>query len=212
MPSVRLEEPIDVTFDSFHKRYFIDVLAGDGGIFEVKSVAALAGRHRAQLLQYLMLAGASHGKLINVRPESIEHEFVNTTWTYTERTSFELALSRWESSPACPDLPAILVPLLRDLGIGLELSLYEEAIAHFLGPQWSETACEVQIDGRRLGQQRFRLVAPRVAIKLTALDDSQGALEAFESDARRLLTHTDLRSIAWVNIHTKLVTFTTLSR
>lgn len=28
MPNVRLEEPIDVVFDSFRKRYFLDVLVG----------------------------------------------------------------------------------------------------------------------------------------------------------------------------------------
>lgn len=34
MPGVRLEEPIDVVFESFRKRYFVDVLVHDGAVFE----------------------------------------------------------------------------------------------------------------------------------------------------------------------------------
>jgi GxxExxY protein len=50
LPGVHLEEPVDVTFDSFQKKYFIDVLVGDGALFEFKAAETLAGRHRAQLL------------------------------------------------------------------------------------------------------------------------------------------------------------------
>src|SRR5437016_13484833 len=49
LPEVRLEVPLDLTFDSFHKRYFLDMLVGDGGIFEFKAVETLSPRHRAQL-------------------------------------------------------------------------------------------------------------------------------------------------------------------
>src|ERR1700719_3854302 len=62
LPGVRLEEPIDISFDSFQRRYFIDVLVGAGGLFEFKAAESLAGRHRAQLLQYLLLCGLAHGK------------------------------------------------------------------------------------------------------------------------------------------------------
>lgn len=204
---VRLEEPVDVTFGSFHKRYFLDVLVGEGGIFEFKSVSTLAARHRAQLLHYLMLADSTHGKLVNVRPEAVEHEFVNTQWDRAKRTSFEVCLARWQRSSIVHDLPDILVPLLRDFGAGLELGLYEEAIAHLLGTDCSEMPHPVRMAGREVGQQQFRVIAPGVALKLTALDD----LHDFESHALRLLAHTDLCKIAWVNIHPKQVTFTTLT-
>ena len=82
---MRLEEPIDIAFDSFHKRYFIDVIAGDGGLFEFKAVESVSGRHRAQLLHYLLLCDVAHGKLINVRPEDVQHEFVNSRWTFADR-------------------------------------------------------------------------------------------------------------------------------
>lgn len=58
-----------------------------------------------------------------------------------------------------------------------------------------------------LSHQRFRLIAPRVAVKITAFETPS---KHFEIHARRLLTHVDLRAIAWLNIGIKQVTFTTL--
>lgn len=67
---VRLEVPIEVVFEPFRKLYFLDVLVADCAVFEFKAVEALTNRHRAQLLQYLLLCGLPHGKLVNVRPET----------------------------------------------------------------------------------------------------------------------------------------------
>jgi GxxExxY protein len=98
MPDVRLELPIDIMFDSFHKRCFLDVMVGDGGIFEFKAVQALTGCHRAQLLQYLLLSDVAHGKVINVRSHDIEHEFVNTHWRHADRISFNVRRPRWNTA------------------------------------------------------------------------------------------------------------------
>ena len=38
LPDVRLEEPVEVTFGSFRKTYFLDVLVAAGGLFEFKAV------------------------------------------------------------------------------------------------------------------------------------------------------------------------------
>ena len=211
MPDIRLEVPVDVVIDSFQKRYWIDVLAGEGGLFEFKAVEALAGSHRAQLLNYLMLCGVEHGKLINVRAENVEHEFVNSRWEYEYRRQFAVDDSEWNAAlPGAVQLSDFLTAALRDLGAGLEISLYEELAEHcFGGSARVEGLVEIQIGDRRLGQQRMRLIAPGVALKITAL---AGPLNAFEAHARRFLVHTDLRAIAWVNIDLKQVTFKTLQR
>ena len=52
MAGVSLEVAVDVTFRSFAKRYFLDVVVGAGGVFEFKCVDDLHPRHRAQLLHY----------------------------------------------------------------------------------------------------------------------------------------------------------------
>jgi GxxExxY protein len=98
MLDVRLEEPIEIVFGTFRKPLFIDVLVGDGAIFEFKAVESLIGRHRSQLLQYLMLVDVAHGKLINIRSEDIEHEFVNAHRKLSDRTTFEVIARAWNSA------------------------------------------------------------------------------------------------------------------
>lgn len=98
MSGVLLEEPIEVVFGTFRKPYFLDVLVAEGAIFEFKAVERLVARHRAQLLNYLLLCDFAHGKLINVRSESVEHEFVNTNWRPADRLKFTVHQERWDAS------------------------------------------------------------------------------------------------------------------
>jgi GxxExxY protein len=208
LPGVQLEVPIDVTFRSFQKRYFLDVLAGDGAIFEFKAVETLTNRHRAQLLQYLLLCDVAHGKVINVRSKDVQHEFVNTHWRQGDRIKFAVRTSDWNAAvPGAARFPDLVIAMLRDLGAGLGIALYEEAILHLMEGTIADIA--VKIDGHGVGQQRVRLLAPGVALKVTGLN---GPLEPFEDHARRLLAHVDVRAIAWVNVNMKEVTFTTLEQ
>lgn len=211
MSGVRLEEPIEISFDSFRKKCFIDVLIGDCGFFEFKAVESLSGAHRAQLLQYLMLCDVTHGKLINIRPEDVEHEFVNTQWTLADRVNFVVQAAHWNAGlPGVRRLQEFLVTLLRDLGTGLGIALYDECVEHcFGGASHVERDVAVQIGDHALGDQVFRLIAPGVAFKITAFERR---LDPFEAHTRKLLAHVDLRAIAWVNIGNNMVTFTTLER
>jgi hypothetical protein len=59
-----------------------------------------------------------------------------------------------------------------------------------------------------LADQRMRLVAPGVAFKVTAFQDR---LDDFERQAIRLLRHTNLNAIQWINITQTSIRFTTLS-
>ena len=153
LPGVLLEEPIEVTFGTFRKPYSLDVLVAGGAVFEFKAVERLIGRHQAQLLNYLLLCDLAHGKLINVRSEGIEHEFVNTQWRRAERLMFEVNTERWDSAiPGTAALHDNLLAFLRDLGVGLEISLYEEAVVHFFGgKEQVERDVPVEIGGHRLG-------------------------------------------------------------
>ena len=140
LPNARLESPIDVTFDSFAKTYLVDLLVENKAIFELKAAEAIAPRHRAQLLHYLLLANVNHGKLINMRPDWLEHEFLNTTLTHADRTCFSIEDRDWDEG-VVPGLREWIVSFLRDIGVGLDLSLYEEAAVHYLRPkQFDHTA------------------------------------------------------------------------
>ncbi|HXI71441.1 MAG TPA: GxxExxY protein [Verrucomicrobiae bacterium] len=207
---VQLEVPIEVVHATFRKLQYLDVLVDGGGPFEFKAVEAIAPRHPAQLLHYMLLAELSHGKLVNLRKESVEHQFVNTTLRREDRIRFELADSRWnDKTPGAARFREALTALLRDWGTGLDLQLYEECLTHLLGGE-ARVLADVEVcSGKHvLGHQKLRLAAPRVAFALTTLPEV-GA--EYESHARRLLQHTGLEAILWANIGLKLVTVTTIA-
>jgi GxxExxY protein len=211
LPSARLEVPILLTFDSFRKNLFLDVLVGDGALFECKCAETIAPRHRSQTLNYLMLADFGHAKLVNLRPEHVEHEFVNTTLRHADRLQFEISTLSWDDGvEEARRFRELLTAVLRDWGTGLDLLLYDQVLTHcFGGEDRVLTDVEVRNAGVSLGFQRMHSIAPRIAFKLTALDARE---EVFASHARRLLSYTNIDAILWANIRQHKVTFETLKR
>lgn len=207
-PHAEIEVPIKVTFEDFSKMYFLDVLLNNGAVFEFKTVEVLAERHRAQLMHYLLLGEIPRGKLINMRTEQVQHEFVNAPLRLADRTRFEVVAEDWQE---CGDihLQEWFVLFLRHIGAGLEISLYEEALTHRLGGE-ERALQEVAVlsDAAQLGQQKFRLAAPDAAIKVTAMSHP----ENFEIHARRLLHHTTLKAVQWINVTRKEVMFRTIRK
>jgi GxxExxY protein len=209
MPEVELEFPIVMSHGTFSTTYYLDALVAAGAPFEFKTAEALSPQHRGQLLNYLLLLDLAHGKLVNLRPESVDQEFVNATVRSADRHRYELVTSRWNRSlNGGASVLDLIVSLLQDWGTGLELRLYEAALTHFLGGE--ETVVrKVNVRGQRgiVGQQLMRLAADDVAFKLTAF---QSDSHHFEEHARRLIRHTDLRAMFWINIDLERVTFTTI--
>jgi GxxExxY protein len=201
---------VKVEFDSFAKAYYLDLVVDDAACFELKAVEQLVGRHRAQLLNYLQLVELEHGKLVNLRPDLVEHEFVNATRTRAERTSFEVVDSSWDA-PADRNLLPWLTTALRDWGTGLDLSLYEDAATHFYGgPELVLGLAEVRDEGRPVGRQPVRLAAPDIAFRVTTMHPK--AYENFENHAQRFLAHSALTGLQWINIRHGEVLFKTLRR
>jgi len=203
------ETSIMVKHADFCKTYFIDLLVDQGAIFELKTGNHLTDEHRAQLLNYLMLTEGRHGKLINFRPERVEHEFVNTRLTHADRTTFELDDSAWDASvEGALEIRRLVEEFLGDWGTGLDLQLYVDALTHFLGGE-DRVVREIDIvsEGRCIGRQKVRFAGTDAAFKFTALS---GTLENFESHALRFLRHTDLKRLLWINVTLRTVTMKTL--
>ena len=208
----RTQVPVEVRFDTFQKIYRLDLLVGDGAIFELKALQCLNERHRSQLLNYLLLCDAAHGKLVNMRPARIEHEFVNTSLTLGDRRSFSIVSDGWieatgQSIPLAPTLTSIL----RDWGTGLELPLYTEAITHLLGgPEQVQQRIDVVSSGRRIGSHPVSLCDRSIAFKITGLasEDTQ----PYQTQLHRFLAHTSLNAVQWINITPRTVTFKTIKR
>lgn len=192
--------------------FFNSLLVVDGGaLFELKAVAHLNDEHRAQLLNYLLLTGCRHGKLLNFRPERLEHEFVNTTLTHADRISFEVDDSAWDNSVESASMIRNLVEeILRDWGTGLDAQLYVDALTHFLGGE-ERVIGKVPIvsEGRCIGHQRVRRANAESVLKCTTFAHSQ---ESFESHALRFLNLTNLKRMFWINISLKTVRLKTLTK
>jgi GxxExxY protein len=210
MGGVALEIAVTVTHGTFSKTYYVDVLINSSGLFEFKAADAIHPRHRGQTLNYLLLLDLGHGKVINVRPEIVGHEFVNCPKRLVDLRNPVIYDQRWDSRvDGAAAFRDQLMPLIADWGAGLEVSLYEEAVTHFLGGE-SQVLLPVPVMGKKghLADQRMRMVAPDVAFKITAL---QERLDEFEIQARKLIQHTTLKAVHWANITQDTITFRTLT-
>ena len=209
IPGMELELPATVSHGTFSKLYRLDVLAHKRGIFELKAAESIVPRHRGQTINYLLLFDLPHGKIINIRPERVGDEFVNCHLRLDTLRDPSVDTTGFDSTVAGASFfHDHLISMIQDWGAGLETGLYEEALTHFLGGD-ERVLLPVPVIGAKghLHDQKMRLLAPDVALKLTAFPDR---LEAFEVHARRLLQHTSLKAIHWANITHSHVTFTTI--
>jgi GxxExxY protein len=212
MAGVDLEARATVTHGSFQRSCFADVLVNRSGLFEFKASESIHARHRAQTTHYLLLFGLHHGKIINMRPESVEHEFVNVMAKLADlRHPSVMDAECLFDTPGARVLKDITMNLVNDWGAGLDLSLYEEAITWFLGGEL-EVMKRVPITGTggELAPQTLRLVTPESAFKLTAFPPDSPGLSNFRTHAKRLLSHTPLHCIQWINLHQSEITFATI--
>jgi GxxExxY protein len=209
--TVQTEVPLLVTCRDFRKIFTIDLVVDQVGIYELKTAMGLIGEHEAQLLNYLFLHGARHGKLINFRPAQVEARFINATMTHHERRQFEIQTQRWEEHDQTDSaLRENLLALLEDWGCGLDVTLYTEALVHFAGRETQVVQSLPLVRGKvSLGEQRFYLLNPEAAFKITALSD--GATE-YERQLRCLLELSPLRTLHWINLARREVQLVSLAK
>lgn len=208
---IRLEFPITLTHQAYRKQYFADMVIRHRAIFEAKAVEALTPRHRAQTTNYLLLTELPHAKLLNLRSELIQHEFVNTTLRHSDRTHFRVDDSGFDPVGSRDvEWKEWLTSALYDWGAGLDVQLYEDALTEFLGGELLvQRDVPIVINGAAIGDQKGRYCGERVVFKISTLPNELGP---FELHARRFLFHTPLDAVQWVNINRDLVTFRTLWR
>ncbi len=204
------EVQIDVMFQDFHKSYFIDAVVGGGGIFEFKAVKEISNSHRSQLLNYLLLTGMNHGKLINFGPEQVEHEFVNTKLTHADRTNFAVNEDEWtETDGFGENDKKLFLDILHDWGTGLDYRLYRDALFHFLGGEGRILKnVEIFQDGKRIGHQTMPLCGDTTTILLTSFQAEDGS--NFLQQLRRMIQAARLEYAQWINVAREEITFRTL--
>jgi GxxExxY protein len=209
--SAEREVRVFVTHRSFAKEYKIDLLFHRSTIYELKTVERLAPSHEIQTLNYLLLTGTNHGKLVNLRPDRVEWRFVSTHLTPELRHRFTIDDSGWRDvNLASQKLKQWMLDLLNDWGAFLDFHLYREALTHFLGG--AEAVIQpvlVYSDDREIGYQDVHLATEDTAFAVSELDDSDHNMRTHLS---RLLAHTRLRHLQWINLNHHVVQFATLTR
>jgi len=207
--TAQCEAAIAVTHQSFRKDYFIDVLLNGGLILETKTTESLVAAHRAQGLNYLFLTDLQHGRLVNLRPPQVEHEFLSTKLTSAKRHRFEILDSAWRPvNPGGVWLREKIVELLDDWGAFLEIALYRDAITHLLGgPSSVVRAVPIRSQGGLLGTQSMHMLDEDVAFSFTA---ATAGSKSMADHQRRFLEHTPLRALHWINFNRHQIEFTTL--
>lgn len=207
---LQTEVEIGISFKDFCKSYYMDALASSGAVFELKTVDAIHPRHRSQLLNYLLLTELQHGKLVNVRTEKVEHEFVNATQTRADRIKFKMNDMAWHSSKGFGSAEQSLVmEMLHDWGTGLERSLYEEALIYFLGGE-DNVVCDVDVflGGNLISSQSAFLCSHCTAFKVTKFENNA---DLYRNNLSQFLAKTSLETIQWINISRNHITFETIT-
>ena len=208
---VRTEVPVDVTWRSFSKRYFLDLVVQDSHLYELKCALTLVGEHKSQLLNYVLLLALRTAKLLNFRPPQVETWFASSRLTLEARQRVTCDATQWrELTPAFAAFRAALMEMLGELGAFLDLALYESLLADFFGGE-NEVVRRVELhrDSHTLGSQRCHLLAPDVGFRLTAHTEE---LSQARSQLVRWLAHTRLRALQWVNLNRTNIEFVTLTR
>jgi GxxExxY protein len=209
--SVAAEVQIVLSHEHFQKRQYMDLLVDDGIVYELKTEPHLTGDHQMQLLDYLLLTGIPHGKLVNLRPASVEHRFVSMRLTAERQREFRIDKEGWwPQSDGCTVLEDRLVRLFQDWGVFLKAGLYTEALTHFLGGANKVIRRIEIVDGPNvLGRQCFHFIDDDVAFRITAVTQD---ISNSQSHLKRLLKHTRLKAIQWVNLNHHVVTLRTLTQ
>ena len=207
---VHREVLLKAVFHDFAKPYYIDMLVEGGVIYELKTVETLCVNHQTQLINYLLLADLHHGKLLNFRPGSVASRFVSTSLCRQDRMTFQLDDGAWqEDDDASRRLRETLCALLADWGAFLDLNLYREALLHFLnGPDAGIQPVDIMLGGRSVGSQKMCMLKAGTAWHLSTVREYP---KSYETHLVRLISHTRLKRIHWINLDQRIVTLKTLN-
>ncbi|MES2595951.1 MAG: GxxExxY protein [Verrucomicrobiota bacterium] len=207
MIDVHTQIPVTVSFKDFSKVYRLDLLVSNA-LYELKTVSALTPRHDAQALQYGMLAGINHVKILNFLTSKVQGRLRYNTLNHMERQNVIWNTERWRRlSDRCTDLREHFITLIGDWGSCLEASLYEEALVHHFG---GESACTSRVpmsrNGQSLGTHLISSHSEGFAFVITAFM----GLDSQRHHLQRLLRLTGLKGLQWLNLSHRVIQLETL--
>ncbi len=202
------EVEIKLIHKNYSKSLFIDLLINNS-VYELKAIQSVQDSQRIQTLNYIFATNTRHGKIINFRPTSVEHEFVSTTLTHATRSALHIQDSFWtEFSENSQKLKVYMLDLLNDWGAFFDTHLYKEALIHFLGGEQEIIhSIEIKNGTQLLGHQKFPCLSITEFFLITAAKDNT---KRYETQLIKLLSHTPFKYLYWINLNRSTIQFTTL--
>jgi len=206
---VATEMLIKVSYLDFFKCFYIDLVLNDAVIYELKTAQCLAGEHQQQVLNYLFLLGMQHGKLINMRPPSVESRFVSTRLTPAKRYDYKIEDNSWkELDEDSIKLKQLIMNLLNEWGAFLDTTLFYDAINYFHGGEENVVKMiEAKSNSHILGRQKVHLINSEVAFNISSMTKDE---QYYEQNLRKFLCYASLKAIQWINFNHDLIMFKTI--
>lgn len=192
--SARREVLVRATHGAFSKSYFIDLLLGESTIVEVKTAKSLSIAHRGQGVNYLLLADTRHGSLVNFRGAKAEREFLSTSLTLADRQIFSSKTINWPEDQLHSELLKQVESLCADIGLGLDIGFYQEALMTLLN--LSRLSVAVLSGAAVVGSHEMMMLCPEVALVVT----SRTKVSKYRPHLERILFNTLLQGVTWVNL------------
>ncbi len=208
--SVDTEVPIHVSYRDFEKVYYMDMVIDDRVVYELKTAESISGQHRKQALNYLLLMGMQHGKVINMRPQSVQSYFISTRLTPDKRKEFNISDQGWKNLDEDSIwLKQLMIELISEWGVFLDTILFYDAVRFFSGGDDSILGrIEIFNDSRFLGTQMVHLLNPKIALNISAVTKG---VAFYKQHLLKFLSHTSLKAIQWINFNHAEVQFRTIT-
>ncbi len=207
---ISMEFEIKLVHGDYQKPLYIDLLADKSSVYELKACSCITEPHRIQTLNYIFASETKHGKIINFRPKSVEHEFVSTQLDLHKRRDFSISDGTWASGSHADRLRALVLDLLTDWGAFFDTDIYLDAICHFLGGKGAVIRdTSIHSDNTVIGRQTIPHLSDTEAFCLTSVSKN---IPTYESHLIRFLKHTKLEAIHWINLNRSKVGFSSLNK
>ena len=200
---VDIESPIVVSYKSFTKTYYQDLVINGMAPFELKAIETITDAEKAQTLNYLYLTGLQHSKILNFRSDKVDYPFVSTHLNQDLRRNFSF-INKSALSSDGKRLTELFHELCVDWGAFLRTSLYTEALTNLMGEEKAIIKkVPVSYQGRQLGYQKMYLINRDEAFKITAFTDD---IQSYEYHLQKMITKTPLQNIIWYNMNHHQIT------
>lgn len=171
----------------------------------------MTSEHHQQTLNYLLLLGIQHGKLINMRPPSVESRFVSTRLTLEKRCDYSIQDYQWQDIDNDSIwLKETMINLVGEWGVFLDTALFYDAIKFFRGGE-DKVVQKIVVKNcnQFLGNQKTHLLNSDIAFKISSMTKD---LTYYEQNLKRFLNYTSLKAIQWINFNHNRITLKTIKK